>query len=67
MNSLERDFKKIVEDIDKNKKREVITQNSQMVNSEYMCSMQEDLTKAIEETIKEQHDKRKKEEMEIGE
>lgn len=67
MNSLEKDFKKAVEDIEKNKKREVIQENNQMVNSEYMCSMQEDLTKEIEKTIKEQHEKRKKDGFEIGE
>lgn len=67
MDSLEKDFKKAVEEIYQNKKIEVIQKNTQMVNSEYMCSMQEDLTKEIEKTIKEQHEKRKKEEPEIGE
>lgn len=64
---MEEDFKKAVEEIEKNKKEKTIPQNTQMVNSEYMCSMQEDLTEAIEETIKKQHEKRKKEELEIGE
>ena len=42
-----KDLKKAVEGIEKNKKEKTIPQNTQMVNSEYMCLMQEDLTKAI--------------------
>ena len=67
MNSLEEDLKKALEETDKNKKGKTSPQNAQMVNAEYMCSMQEDLTNAIEETIKKQHEKRKKEELEIDE
>lgn len=67
MNSLEEDFKKALEETDKNKKGKTSFQNNQMVNAKYMCSMQENFTNAIEETIKKQHEERKKEELEIDE
>lgn len=67
LNSLEEDFKKALEERKEKKKGKTTPQNTKMVNAEYMCSMQEDLTNAIEETIKKQHEKRKKEELEIDE